>query len=257
MLSALAQAGIVADLLVGSSVGALNALAFAADPTSGGIRRLSMAWHQLRRADIFPLTPHRLLLGAAGRRDHLISNRGLQKVIARVAGIERLEDAVIPVHVVAADLRTGEPVVISRGEVMSALLASTAIPGLFHPIELGGRTLIDGGVAADTPLAQAEALGATNVYVLPTYGTDPMAARPRSAVAIGLRAVEQLLAHSDAGQIAAAACSTVHVLPVPPTSEISPFDIARSARLIDEAARLTASWLERDEPATPVAAIAI
>ena len=165
--------------------------------------------------------------------------------------IDRLEHSPIPVHVVAADLQTGEPVVISRGGVLPALLASTAIPGLFPPVEFAGPTLIDGGVAADTPVAEAESLGATTIYVLPTYGADRLAARPRSVSAVGLRAMGQLLGHAGADKIASARHATVHLLPVPPTSEISPFDIARSARLIDQAARLATSWLENDRATQP------
>jgi NTE family protein len=249
MLRALSEAGIRPDLLVGTSAGALNAVAFAADPTPHGVERLATAWHHARRSRIFPIAPHRLALAALGRRDHLMSNRGLQRLISGVIEIGRLEHSAIPVHVVAADLRTGEPVVISRGGVLPALLASTAIPGLFPPVEFAGRTLVDGGVAADTPVAEAEALGATTIYVLPTFAADRLAARPRSASAVGSRAMGQLLGHAGADKIASARRATVHLLPVPPTSEISPFDITRSARLIDEAARLATSWLE-DERAT-------
>jgi NTE family protein len=251
MLRALTDAGITPDLLVGTSAGALNAVAYAADPTGHGVQRLVTAWREARRSDVFPIALHRLALGAMGRRDHLMSNRGLQSWISRVVRIDRLEDAAIPAHVVAADLWTGQPVVISHGNVMPALLASTAIPGLFPPIRVARRMLIDGGIAADTPVAQAESLGATTIYVLPAYGPDRLAPRPRSAAAMGLRAMEQLLDHADAGQIAAARHASVHLLPVPPTSGISPFDIAGSARLIDEAARLATSWLE-DDRATPL-----
>ncbi|MCU1656730.1 MAG: Patatin [Pseudonocardiales bacterium] len=249
MLQALTDAGIEPDLLVGASAGALNAVAFAADPTQHGVDRLATAWRDVRRRDIFPLGLSGLLLGAVGRRDHLVSNRGLRKLIYRFAGIGRLEDAQLPVHVLATDLRTGEPVVLSRGDVAPALLASTAIPGLFPPIESSGRTLIDGGVAADTPVAQAEALGATTIYVLPSYGTDLAAARPRSAAAVGLRSVGQLLGHVGADKIAAARRATVHLLPAPPTSAVSPFDFPGSVRLIDEATRLATSWLQHDQAA--------
>jgi NTE family protein len=134
MLRALTDAGITPQLLVGTSAGALNAVAFASDPTPQGVERLTLAWHRARRADVFPVALHRIALGAIGRRDHVMSSRGLQKLISRVVEIDRFEDAAVPVHVVATDLQTGEPVVISRGNVMPALLASTAIPGLFPPI---------------------------------------------------------------------------------------------------------------------------
>lgn len=247
MLRSLTEAGIKPDLLVGTSSGALNAVAFAADPTAEGVERLALAWRQVRRSQVFPVALPGLLLGVIGRRDHFLSNRGVQRVISQFAEISRLEHAAIPGHVVATDLETGEPVVLSEGDVVTALLASTALPGVFPPVRLAGRMLIDGGVAADTPIEQAESLGATTIYVLPTYGTDWAARRPRSAAAIGLNAVGQLLGHVGADKIAAARRATVHLLPVPPTSGISPFDFSHSARLIEDAARLAKTWLEHEQ----------
>ena len=136
MLQALAAAGIVPDLLVGSSAGALNAVAYGSSPTPAGLQRLVDAWRGARRGDVFPLHPSDLLPAMLGRRDHLISPLGLRNWLATHLELDVLEHAVIPVHVVATDLATGRPVVISTGEAVTALMASSAVPSLFPPVAL-------------------------------------------------------------------------------------------------------------------------
>jgi NTE family protein len=146
--------------------------------------------------------------------------------------------------VLTTDFSSGQPVMLSQGDAVTALLASTAIPGVFPQVEIGGRLLMDGGVAANIPIAQAEMLGATTVYVLPTFaaGGPP---RRRSALKVGLYGLDHLLAHPAATQLTTAnETVVVHWLPVPHTSDISPFRLSESGRLIDEAATLTRSWLQ-------------
>ncbi len=83
----------------------------------------------------------------------------------RHAGIE---DAALPLHVVASDLVFGNEVLLSRGPAVDAVPASAAIPGLFPPLDIEGHLLVDGGVANDTPISTAIRLGATRIIVLPT-----------------------------------------------------------------------------------------
>src|SRR5438132_1145215 len=87
-----------------------------------------------------------------------------------------------------------------RPDLIAALLSSTAIPGIFPPVPFGDRTLIDGGIAADTPISEAVALGANRVFVLPTVGVDD-GGRPRGASGVALRAMAHLLGHASEGEI--------------------------------------------------------
>src|SRR6185312_168994 len=105
--------------------------------------------------------------GLLGHTNHVISNDNLRRVLQSHLLYERLEEAAIPVHVVVTDLKSGEAVTLSSGPVVPALLASTAIPGVFPPVMIGRREFVDGGVANHTPVAAAIELGATEVYVLP------------------------------------------------------------------------------------------
>jgi NTE family protein len=244
MLKALTDAGIVPDLLVGTSVGALNATAFAADPSPAGVAHLADSWSHVKRSAVFPIRPRAVLLGTIGTRNHVLSNHRLRALITETLPVDRLEATAIPVHVMTTDFSTGQPVMLSQGDAVTALLASSAIPGVFPQVEIGGRLLMDGGVAANIPIAQAQILGATVIYVLPTFGAGGPPRR-RSALKVGLYGLDHLLAHPAATQIAAANDAVVvHWVPVPHTSDISPFRLSESGRLIDEAAMLTHSWLE-------------
>ena len=248
MLAALADAGIVADEVIGVSSGALNAVAYATEPTPRGIERLATTWRQVRRSRIFPLRPG-LILGGLGRRDHLVPNTGLRAWIDHNRRIEHLEDAVLPVHVVATDLETGAAVLLSQGDPTPALLASCAIPGIFPPVEIDGRRYIDGGVSAVTAIPEAVLLGATTIYLLPTFQFDEVYGQPRSAMAMGVYAIGHLVGWAARHQIAEVNGATVHVLPTPATRAISPFKLSASGALIDRAFELTQAWLGTQEPA--------
>src|SRR3954468_17158625 len=107
MLHALASHGIVADMVLGSSVGALNGAYYAGDPTLEGVRKLEAIWRGLRRGDVFPVT-WKTLLGFLRRRDFLVTSRGLRKLIETNLPYRNLEDAKIPVHVIATDILSAE-----------------------------------------------------------------------------------------------------------------------------------------------------
>jgi NTE family protein len=240
MLRALAEAGLVPDLVVGSSAGALNAVAFASDPTLPGIGRLESVWGSLRRRRVAPFSVRTALAAVAGRGDGLVPNSALRGLIESAAVAGTLSGTVIPAHVVATDLASGSPAVLSGGETVPALLASCAFPGLYPPVEVGERLLVDGGVSADVPVLQAEALGAQVTYVLPAaaYGT----ALPHGPVPLAYHALSQILTLASRGDMAASR-GLVHVLPAPGSQAAGPVDFHDTSRLIDEGYRLAAGWL--------------
>jgi NTE family protein len=197
MLRALYERGIVPDLLVGTSVGAMNAAFVASRPqTVATARELEAVWCGLRRKDVFPLRPATLLSGLAGRRDHLVSDRGLRRVTARHLRITRLEEAGVPLHLIAYDPLSGQEVRLSAGPAVEAVLATAAIPGLLPPVRIGDRLLSDGGVCNNTPISHAVQLGAERIYVLPTAapGTRPLPYPPRGAPGAAVNALTQLFA---------------------------------------------------------------
>lgn len=193
MLHALYERGIVPDLLVGTSAGALNAAYVASRPqTAATARELGAVWCGLRRKDIFPFRPAALLSGLAGRRDHLVSDHALRRLAARHLEIARLEEASVPLHLIAYDVLSGQEVRLSKGPTTEAVLASTAIPGLLPPVRMGDWLLADGGVSNNTPLSHAIELGAERIYVLPTE-IPGARALPRGAPDAAVNALTRLL----------------------------------------------------------------
>jgi NTE family protein len=245
MLRALKAAGIAPDLLVGSSAGALNAVAFASHPTSTGLDNLTALWAAMRRRDVLSLSVRQLALAAAGRRDGLSSDAGLRRLLERCDLPRVLDETVIPVHVAVTDVATGDPVLLSRGETVTALLASCAFPGVYAPVTTPSGRYYDGGVATDTPVRYAEMLGAGVVYVLPA--ATPAASDSRGAFGMSMRALGQLLAHASRAEIAGAR-GDVRVLPAPTTPTPNPFSFAHTGRLIDEGFALARFWLAADQP---------
>lgn len=244
MLEALFAGGIRPDLLVGTSVGALNAAFISRSPTVEGARDLQAAWGRASRTMIFPVRPRTVALGLAGRADHLVSSDGLARWIdSNVEGMT-FEDAQVPFHCVATDLRTGDPVVLSHGPVLPALLASTALPGIFPPVVLGERTLVDGGISADVPVVQAEALGAREIWVLPTSGNERFSELPRGAFEVLLRSIGLVLGHVSREQLAKVEPSTtIRVLPAPTVADASIVDFRHTDELIEQGRELAAAHL--------------
>jgi NTE family protein len=231
-LRALTEAGITADLVVGSSAGAINAYCYAEHPTEAGLDRLSRLWCGLRRRDVFPFRLDQILAGLAGRRDGVVAPDRFRDYLRQHVGSADLADATVPTYLVATDLAAGEPVVFSSGPVVDVLMASAAMPGVFPPVGIGDRQYVDGGVTADTPIRQAEDAGATVTYVLPSVGPEAPK-RLHGAVPVLMRAVGHIFGHVVATEVAGAR-GEVHVLPAPEQGRANPFDFRATARLIDE-----------------------
>ena len=244
MLRALTEAGLMPDLVIGSSAGALNAVAFASDPSLAGLGRLESVWTSLRRRRVAPFSVRTALAAVAGRGDGLVSNSALRALIESAALARTLSGTSIPAHVVATDLGSGAPVVISAGETAPALLASCAFPGLYPPVVLGERLLVDGGVSADVPVLQAEALGAQITYILPAATYDAAQSPPHGPMPLAYHALNQILILAARGDMAAAR-GPVHVLPPPGCPAASPVDFRDTARLIEEGYLLAVEWLVR------------
>jgi NTE family protein len=121
--------------------------------------------------------------------------------------------------------------VLSTGSTIPALLASAAVPGVLPSVVIDGRDLVDGGVAADAPVPQATAAGATTVYLLPRATTAPGTGR-RTLLGVLVRTVHQVLAQQDID--VAGSSARVMVLPAPVSPAVSPFDFRHAARLVDD-----------------------
>jgi NTE family protein len=165
-LQALFEAGVVPDVVVGCSVGALNAAFVAVEPTPARVNELEHVWQAMSRDLVFGDGRFNVARRLASRQDHLYSPLGLRGVIQRCVPVADLADTAIPVHVVTTDLRAGEPVWWTSGDPVEVLAASACLPGLFPPVPLAGSVHVDGGVTCPVPTQRALDLGATRVWVL-------------------------------------------------------------------------------------------
>jgi NTE family protein len=249
MARALLEAGHHADLLYGTSAGALNATWLAADPTLHGVVTLSGLWTEVERRNVFPLRPWTAVAGLLGLSDHTVSPRALARWLRGVSPLRRLEDGVLPLTVVTTDIESGEEVLLDTGPAVQALLASTAMPGIFPPVRIGDRWLMDGSIASDTPIGPAARAGADRVWVLPSVPAGPMA-RPKTALDALLGSTSVVLAHrhEDVLRTWSGRCE-LYVLPAPLVPGTSPFSFGKSRELIASAYQLCSAWLEHPQPA--------
>jgi NTE family protein len=246
MLQALAERGHTPDLLVGTSAGAINAAYVAGHGTGReSLDLLASVWQGLRRAEVFPLSPSRLLLALLGRRPSVFSSDGLRRLLERHLPYGRLEEARTPVHVVATDVRSGEEVLLSSGDAVSAVQASTAIPGLHPAVEREGKVLVDGGLADNAAISQALALGADRVFVLPAGFACALREPPRTAFAAALQALSFLTQQRLIHDVSAFAGETdLHVIPPLCPLAVSPADFSRAGELVARARQAAGSWLD-------------
>jgi NTE family protein len=182
---------------------------------------------------VFPLNPLTGLLGFLGSSDHLVPESGLRRLIAEHIERERLEDMLVPLHVVAVDVLSGEELRISTGPAADAVMASAAIPGVLPPVRWGDLDLVDGGVANNTPISHAVELGAERIYVLSTGHACALEEPPHGALAMVLHAlsllthrrlIDDIAKHRDGVDLV--------VLPPPCPLGIPPIDFSHADELI-------------------------
>jgi NTE family protein len=246
MLQALLEWGEQPAFLVGASAGAINAAYFAGDPTHTGARELERIWCALRRSDVLPFNLGSVF-GLLRRRGHLVDSSGLRRLLERHLPYRRLEDAVLPVHLVASDMLNGQEVLLSTGAAVDAVLASAAIPGVYPPVRIGERWLVDGGVSNNTPISATVGLGATRVIVLPTGFACALERAPSGAIARAMHALSLLVARQlvyDAERFAGTALA-LRIVPSLCPLDVSPYDYTAAASLIARARSETRRWLER------------
>src|SRR5215213_7947730 len=246
MLQALGERGVTPDLLVGTSAGALNAVFLAAHGMStASLDVLARTWTALRRDDVFPLRAPQMMLALAGARDALCSDSGLGRLVRRHLGFARLEDAPIPVHIVTTDLLTGEEVLLSEGDPVSAVLASSAIPAVLPPVRRDGRTLVDGGLADNAAISQAVAMGADRVYVLPTGYACALPTPPTRPLAVAVQALSLLVQQRLVTDVALYT-DRVDLVVLPPLCplRISAIDFRHAGELRRRAHDSAARWLD-------------
>jgi NTE family protein len=244
MLHSLATHGIAADMVVGSSVGSLNGAYYAGNPTLEGIERLEAIWRALRRSDVFPVN-WAAMLGFLVRRNFLVEPHGLRMLIESNLTYRNLEDAKIPIHIVATNVLTGGTVVLSEGSAAQAIIASAAIPAVFPPVRFEDAYLVDGAVSSNTAVKVAVDQGARRLIILPTGDACALSKPPAGAVASAPHALTLLIARQMLSELKELDGSSIEYFVLPPLCPLtgSPYDFSQTGALIDRAIKSTDAWI--------------
>lgn len=249
MLEAIVEAGVTPDAYVACSVGALNGAAMAACPGRRGIELLRETWTTVQTNEIFPGGTMQHLWKIARRHDHLYPNDGLVRLITRSTPVTHFHDLVVPLRIVATDLASGEERVFASGSLLRPLLATTALPGVFPPVQIGGETYIDGGVVNNVPLSHAT--DADRVFVLALQDSDEAVAAagaagaPSTSFEMLLRSFAIARANRFRLDVAHYRDETeIIVIPPPALPKLRFPDLSRGAELMRLGYESTATFLE-------------
>ncbi|HEY4887993.1 MAG TPA: patatin-like phospholipase family protein [Candidatus Dormibacteraeota bacterium] len=200
VLQGLFEAGVEPPVsVVGTSVGALNGSAIAAYPSLAGTMMLREVWMSRQAVDVFRAHPLGMIVSGL-RRDQVsaLPQQNIRRLIERaqaLTGVTTFEQLRIPLAVVATDLNAGKPAVFRSGALTPALLASTAIPGLFPSVRIADREHLDGGVVNNTPINIAVADGAKEILAISLMGGGEYAVVPNSLPELIARTLQLSLHH--------------------------------------------------------------
>lgn len=243
MLQGLSAAGITPDFLIGTSVGALNGAVVASHPEDHA-DRLADLWLSLQREDIFTGGIVSALWRLGRTRTHAVDTGALTRLAQRALDVSTFEELALPLGVVTTNLVTGEDHVVTQGELLPSLLASSAIPGVFPPVVIDGQPMVDGGLLANIPVAQSRAVGAARTLIVLDC-TVPMPMTPSTDVVEMISVTTRLQSRDQLRNAlpSVADRSVVISLPAPASRQTSVFDFAQTVALIDDARRATTEFL--------------
>ncbi len=173
-LQAVAETDLTADAVLGTSAGALTGATVAEDPVAA-VTRLTYLWSDLELSDIIGADWASVMSPTNLAKASLADNAGERASLEAVYRARRFDELLLPFAAVATDLDSGQPTILDSGELIPALLASSAIPGVLPPVQIGGRWYIDGLASANLPASIAARRGAGSLVV---FDTGASASRP-------------------------------------------------------------------------------
>ena len=213
MLQALLAVGITPDLVLGTSVGAVNGAVLASDPTQAAVERLTALWRSSGRT-VWRSSPVHQVRAVARTRTALQSADPLRALLMKHLGPVDIEDLAVPFECCAASIELAAEHWFDRGPLVDAVLASCAVPGLYPPVEIGGKHYFDGGLVNSIPVSRAVEHGATTIYVIQVGRVERPLTVPRRPWEVATVAFEIARRHRFARDMAAVPPNVrVHVLP--------------------------------------------
>jgi NTE family protein len=214
MLGALAERSIKPDIVLGTSIGAINGAMFAADPSVEGVERLGRLWDDSNLAGVSAGALLRGVTTLARTGTHLQSLEEVRRRLADAFPVERVEELELPFQCVAASIERAAEHWFADGVLIDVVLASCAVPGILPPVRIGDEHFIDGGIVNSIPVARAVALGAKTIYVLQVGRLERPLQPPRWPWEVGLVAFEVARRHRFASDLASLPEGVrLHILP--------------------------------------------
>jgi NTE family protein len=220
MLQALFERDIYPDLILGTSVGALNGAMVARDPSLAVIGRLAELWRAAGATrEVYGDRPLRTVRRAVATGTHIYSAKPMRQRLADEFGDLRFEDLPVRFQVCAASIERAAEHWFDSGPLVEAIVASAAVPGLLPPARVGDEHFLDGGIVNSIPLGRAVQLGADVVYVLQVGRIDRPLAVPRRPWEVARVSFEIARRHRFGRELAELPPGVVaHVLPARGTS---------------------------------------
>jgi NTE family protein len=251
MLQALLERGVRPDLVVGTSVGAINGALVAADPTPAAVGRLRGVWEELASRRVFAGSVLSRVGTLARTRTHLHPREPLRDLLEAHLPVTTFAGLAVPFQCVAASIERAAEHWFSDGDLVDAVLASCAVPGLLPAVQIGGEHYLDGGLVHSIPVGRAVSLGADTVYVLHVGRIDRPLTPPTRPWEVATVAFEIARRHRFAADLATLPTGvTVHVLPAgdadpPGTANLRYRDFSGVGARIDRAHAAAAGHLDR------------
>ena len=177
VLQVLEERGVEIEYISGTSIGALVASYYAFGKSLDEIKRVGKGMSFSSMA------------GLSIQRKGVFSTRSIRDMLLRDIGDVEIQDAKIPLAICATDILTGEKVMLRSGKLADAVCASTAVPGIFVPVEIDGRTLVDGGITENVPVSVLEEMGAGITIAVDLNGVSRYQ-EPKDMVAIMGNAID-------------------------------------------------------------------
>lgn len=190
MIKALAERGIRPDLVVGTSIGAINGAVISCGPLEAMAPRLEEMWGELTARGVLREGLFSRVTNIVRHRTHLHTNESMRRLLLDWLPVENFEDLAIEFQCSAACVERSAEWWFESGPLIPAVLSSCAVPGLLPPMEVDGMHYIDGGVVNSIPISRALELGATTIYVLHVGNVDAPLRVPRNAWDVAFVAFE-------------------------------------------------------------------
>lgn len=216
VLKALEELNIKISCISGTSIGAFVAAFYANNVPWQEIEKIAM---EIKWLDLSGFS-----LSGLG----LLSNEKMGKLIEKHLGKVNLEDCKIPAAMIATDIGSGEKIVLKKGSVADAVMASTCIPGIFTPVEINDRMLVDGGLVENVPVSPLKKMGA-DIIIAVDLNAVHKPRKPKNILEVLLKTFDFLIQSTTALQT-----EKTDILIEPDLSEYNMVDIKQAPDLIND-----------------------